>query len=134
MHRPAQRSIHACRPSLLPHACHCNTAAMPLPPHPYTPHPPELEQLQGAYLPLALVVAARQQPPRQHALVLVHKQLLGAIDAYQQLHDVRTSGATRSTYKLTAAQRGKYVAVLVTGTSLRTTATIWLSKTTTKIR
>ena len=46
----------------------------------------------------------------------------------------RITGATRSTYKLTAAQRGKYVAVLVTGTSLRTTATTWLSKTTAKIR
>ena len=46
----------------------------------------------------------------------------------------RISGATRSTYKLTAAQRGKYVAVLVTGTSLRTTATTWLSKTTAKVR
>ena len=46
----------------------------------------------------------------------------------------RISGATRSTYKLTSAQRGKYVAVLVTGTSLRTTATTWLSKTTTKVR
>jgi hypothetical protein len=46
----------------------------------------------------------------------------------------RISGATRSTYKLTAAQRGKYVAVLVTGTSLRTTATTWLSKTTAKIK
>ena len=46
----------------------------------------------------------------------------------------RISGATRSTYKLTSAQRGKFVAVLVTGTSLRTTATTWLSKTTTKIR
>jgi hypothetical protein len=46
----------------------------------------------------------------------------------------RISGATRSTYKLTSAQRGKYVAVLVTGTSLRTTATTWLSKTTAKVR
>ena len=46
----------------------------------------------------------------------------------------RITGATRSTYKLTSAQRGKYVAVLVTGTSLRTTATAWLSKTTAKIR
>jgi len=46
----------------------------------------------------------------------------------------RISGATRSTYKLTSAQRGKYVAVLVTGTSLRTAATTWLSKTTAKIR
>ena len=47
---------------------------------------------------------------------------------------VQISGATRSTFKLTTAQRGKYVAVLVTGTSLRTTATTWLSKTTAKIR
>jgi hypothetical protein len=46
----------------------------------------------------------------------------------------RITGATRSTYKLTSAQRGKYVAVLVTGTSLRTTATAWLSKTTARIR
>ena len=46
----------------------------------------------------------------------------------------RITGATRSTYKLTSAQRGKFVAVLVTGTSLRTTATTWLSKTTAKIR
>jgi hypothetical protein len=42
--------------------------------------------------------------------------------------------ATRSTFKLTSAQRGKYVAVLVKGTSIRTTATTWLSKTTTKVR
>jgi hypothetical protein len=47
---------------------------------------------------------------------------------------VQISGATRSTFKLTTAQRGKYVAVLVTGTSLRTTATTWLSKTTAKVR
>jgi hypothetical protein len=47
---------------------------------------------------------------------------------------VQISGATRSTFKLTTAQRGKYVAVLVTGTSLRTTATTWLSKTTSKVR
>jgi hypothetical protein len=46
----------------------------------------------------------------------------------------RITGATRSTYRVTSAQRGKYVAVLVTGTSLRTTATTWLSKTTAKIR
>ena len=42
--------------------------------------------------------------------------------------------ATKSTFKLTSAQRGKYVAVLVTGASLRTTATTWLSTTTTKVR
>jgi hypothetical protein len=47
---------------------------------------------------------------------------------------VSISDATRSTFKLTSAQRGKYVAVLVTGTSLRTTATTWLSKTTARIR
>jgi hypothetical protein len=46
----------------------------------------------------------------------------------------RITGATRSTFKLTAAQRNKYVAVLVTGTSLGTTATTWLSRTTAKIR
>ncbi len=44
------------------------------------------------------------------------------------------TGATRSTLKLTAAQRNKYVAVLVTGTSVGTTATTWLSRTTSKIR
>jgi hypothetical protein len=46
----------------------------------------------------------------------------------------KITGATRSTFKLTSTQRGKYVAVLVKGTSLRTTATTWLSKTTTKVR
>jgi hypothetical protein len=44
------------------------------------------------------------------------------------------AGATRSTFKLTTAQRNKYVAVLVTGTSVGTTATTWLSKTTAKVR
>jgi hypothetical protein len=46
----------------------------------------------------------------------------------------KITGATRSTFKLTSAQRGKYVAVLVKGTSLGTTATTWLSKTTAKVR
>jgi len=46
----------------------------------------------------------------------------------------KITGATRSTFKLTSAQRGKYVAVFVTGTSLRTTATTWLSTTTVKVR
>jgi hypothetical protein len=46
----------------------------------------------------------------------------------------KITGATRSTFKLTSAQRGKYVAVLVKGTSLRTTATTWLSTTTAKVR
>ncbi len=47
---------------------------------------------------------------------------------------VGISGATKSTFKLTSTQRGKYVAVLVKGTSLRTTATTWLSKTTAKVK
>jgi hypothetical protein len=46
----------------------------------------------------------------------------------------KIAGATRSTFKLTSTQRGKYVAVLVKGTSLRTTSTTWLSKTTPKVR
>jgi hypothetical protein len=46
----------------------------------------------------------------------------------------KIAGATRSTFKLTSAQRGKYVAVFVTGKSLRTTATSWLSKTTSKVK
>jgi hypothetical protein len=46
----------------------------------------------------------------------------------------KITGATRSTLKLTSAQRGKYVTVLVTGTSAGTTRTTWLAKTTTKIR
>jgi hypothetical protein len=46
----------------------------------------------------------------------------------------KITGATKSTFKLTSAQRGQYVAVVVTGTSLRTTATTWLSKTTAKVK
>jgi plastocyanin len=46
----------------------------------------------------------------------------------------KITGATRSTFKLTSAQRGKYVAVFVKGTSLRTTATTWLSKSTAKVK
>jgi hypothetical protein len=46
----------------------------------------------------------------------------------------KITGATRSTFKLTSAQRAKYVTVLVTGTSAGTTATTWLSNTTSKIR
>jgi len=46
----------------------------------------------------------------------------------------RITGATRSTFKLTAAQRGKFVTVLVKGTSVRTATTTWLAKTTAKIR
>ena len=46
----------------------------------------------------------------------------------------KITSATRSTFKLTAAQRGKYVGVVVTGASLRTAATSWLSKTTSKVK
>jgi hypothetical protein len=46
----------------------------------------------------------------------------------------RITGATRSTFKLTSAQRGKFVTVLVKGTSLRTATTTWLAKTTAKVR
>jgi hypothetical protein len=46
----------------------------------------------------------------------------------------KIKGATRITFKLKSKQRGKYVAVLVTGTSLGTAATTWLSKTTARIR
>jgi hypothetical protein len=46
----------------------------------------------------------------------------------------KITGATGSSFKLKSKQRGKYVAVLVTGTSLGTTATTWLSKTTTKVK
>ena len=46
----------------------------------------------------------------------------------------KIKGATGSSFKLKSKQRGKYVAVLVTGTSLGTTGTTWLSKTTTKVK
>ena len=46
----------------------------------------------------------------------------------------KITSATRSTFKLTSAQRGKYVAVFVTGTSLRASATTWLSNTTAKVK
>ena len=46
----------------------------------------------------------------------------------------KITGATKSTFRLTSAQRGKFVAVLVTGKSLRTAATPWLSVTTTKVK
>jgi hypothetical protein len=46
----------------------------------------------------------------------------------------KITGATGDTFKLKLKQRGKYVAVLVTGTSLGTAATTWLSKTTARIR
>ena len=46
----------------------------------------------------------------------------------------KIKGATRSTFKLTRTQRGKYVTVLVSGKSARTSATSWLAKSTAKVR
>jgi uncharacterized repeat protein (TIGR02543 family) len=43
------------------------------------------------------------------------------------------SGANKSTFKLTSAQKGKWVTVLVTGTSTGTTKTSWLAKSTGKV-
>jgi uncharacterized repeat protein (TIGR02543 family)/uncharacterized delta-60 repeat protein len=45
----------------------------------------------------------------------------------------KISGATKSSFKIVSAQKGKYVAVLVTGSSAGTTKTLWLSKSTIKI-
>ena len=44
------------------------------------------------------------------------------------------SGATKNTFKLTSAQKGKYVTVLVTGTSAGTPKTSWLAKSTGKVK
>ena len=44
------------------------------------------------------------------------------------------AGATKATFKLTSAQKNKFIAVQVTGTSQGTTATSWLSKTSAKVR
>jgi len=44
------------------------------------------------------------------------------------------SGAASATFRLTAAQEGKYIAVRVTGKSTGTLSTSWLSKTTTRVR
>jgi hypothetical protein len=46
----------------------------------------------------------------------------------------KIKGATRSTFTLTRTQRGKYVTVLVSGKSARTSATSWLAKSTAKVR
>lgn len=46
----------------------------------------------------------------------------------------KISGATKSSFRLTLAQRGMYVAVLVTGKSSGTAKTSWLSKSTSKVR
>jgi uncharacterized repeat protein (TIGR02543 family) len=45
----------------------------------------------------------------------------------------KIAGATKSTFKLTSAQKGKRVSVLVTGTSSGTTKTSWLAKSTGKV-
>ena len=44
------------------------------------------------------------------------------------------AGATKATFKLTTAQKNKFIAVQVTGRSRGTTATSWLSKTSAKVR
>jgi uncharacterized repeat protein (TIGR02543 family) len=44
------------------------------------------------------------------------------------------SGANKSTFKLTSAQKGKWVTVLVTGTSSGTSKTSWLAKSTGKVQ
>ena len=46
----------------------------------------------------------------------------------------KISGAIGTSLKLASAQKGKYVTVLVTGTSLGTTKTTWLSKSTGKVK
>jgi hypothetical protein len=45
----------------------------------------------------------------------------------------KITGATKSKLKLANAQKGKFIAVLVTGKGTGTTATRWLSKSTTKV-
>ena len=42
--------------------------------------------------------------------------------------------STTTTLTLTAALKGKFIAVGVTGTSAGTTGTVWLSKTTTAVK
>ena len=46
----------------------------------------------------------------------------------------KITGATKSSFRLTSAQRGKYVAVLVAGKSSGTAQTRWLSKSTSKVQ
>jgi uncharacterized repeat protein (TIGR02543 family)/uncharacterized delta-60 repeat protein len=43
------------------------------------------------------------------------------------------TGATKSTFKIARAQKGKFISVLVTGSSAGTTKTTWLSKSTSKV-
>jgi uncharacterized repeat protein (TIGR02543 family) len=45
----------------------------------------------------------------------------------------KISGATKSTLKLLAAQKGKFISVLVTGKGTGTSATMWLSKSTANV-
>jgi len=45
----------------------------------------------------------------------------------------KISGAAKTSFKIVSAQKGKYLAVLVTGSSAGTTKTSWLSKSTSKV-
>jgi hypothetical protein len=45
----------------------------------------------------------------------------------------KITGATKNKLKLAKAQKGKFISVLVTGKGTGTTATKWLSKSTTKV-
>lgn len=45
----------------------------------------------------------------------------------------KISGATKTSFKIVSAQKGKYVALLVTGSSTGTSKTLWLSKSTIKV-
>ena len=46
----------------------------------------------------------------------------------------KITGATKSTFKIARAQKGKYISVLVTGISSGTSKTTWLSKSTSKVK
>jgi uncharacterized repeat protein (TIGR02543 family) len=46
----------------------------------------------------------------------------------------KITGATKSTLKLGSAQKGKFISVMVTGTSTGTTKTTWVSKSTAKVK
>ena len=44
------------------------------------------------------------------------------------------SGANKNTFKIASSQKGKFITVLVTGSSAGTTKTIWLSKSTSQVK
>jgi hypothetical protein len=46
----------------------------------------------------------------------------------------KITGATKSTFKIASAQKGKFISVLVTGVSAGTSKTTWLSKSTAKVK